>query len=194
MSGRFFDPNQWQTLEEGLTPMPGIGEPCPECGKPVHIYEANISVMKDGRIRCGNCTRAAEKRLGKDPRRFFRNFFWRLGHDPNDDEATEDSNVVYMNLEHHEGGLINQRDELLNKGGPETPFPCEKCGMKLRAVASKTVMEILAPTGYKPTAGTAPPKERVVALVCPNDRDSDRHPFMQIRESFLRDTMARQPR
>lgn len=186
----FYKPNDY--LPSDITPFPNLGgNPCIDgCGRLVHIYEANISHDDKGRLRCGECTRRREKRMGKDPRRILRNFFWRHGHDPNDAEATEESPYTYVNLQPTEAPVINQREEL--HGGPETPFPCQKCGAKLRAAAERSVESIIGPIGYRPSPGTVAPREKVVVLVCPNDSPEHRHPYIQMRESILRSAMARQ--
>ncbi len=175
-------------LPPEVSPFPRALEgACAECGGPVHIYEADLSLAEDGsgRMVCGDCTRAIARRRGRDLRSIVRNFFWRHGHDPMDDDADKSSPYVYMKLEPDAAHPPEQRAELEGKGGPETPFFCQKCGTNLRAVADKSVQEVLRPLGYKPTPGTVAPRERVVVLMCPNDKPTARHPFMQIRESML---------
>ena len=186
MTEGVFEPNEW--LPSGITPFPGAGNLCVEgCGHRVHIYEAGLMVRDDGGIVCGTCARRIRQRAGRDPRQIYRNFFWRHGHDPNDFETTEESPNLYVTLQPTEAPVIDQRSLL--HGGPETPFPCEKCGTNLRAAAERTVEEILRPLNYSPAPGKVAPREKIIALVCPNDRPEARHPYLQIRESFLRVAM-----
>ena len=186
----YFNQDDWRQLPEGLTPMPGIGGPCARCGRPTHIYEQDLADLPEG-IVCGDCMRAQSRRQrSADGRReVTKQHRWKHGHDPEDDEDSRNPDIVYVDLQPTVAPKIDQRSLL--HGGPETPFPCETCGTLLRAVAEKTVEEVLAPIGYKPPPGTRAPKEKIVALVCPNDKPDSRHKFIQIRESFLAEAMRR---
>lgn len=183
----YFDPGQWGELPPGVSPMPNIGAVCVKCGEPTHIYETDLSIDDDGNMICGACTRRAAKRQrSADGRReITKQHKWKHGHDPADDEDSRDPNIVYINLEQVEAPKIERP---IFSGGPETPFLCETCGTKLRAVASRTVRDVLKPLGYKGNI-----KEKIVALVCPNDKPDQRHKFMQMRESFLQEAMSRVP-
>ena len=165
------------------------GAACQDCGNPIHPY-ARMRVNDDGSMTCGACINREDKRKGKDTRSIQRQHHWEHGHDPNDDDAVKDSPWTYINVEQETKKDGPDQRHLL-KGGPETPFPCTKCGSKLRAAAEMSPLDILQPLGYTPPPGTVAPAEKVVVLACPNERDGDRHPVLQIRESMLKAAMKR---
>ena len=164
------------------------GANCWKCGKPVLPIERQAMDEK-GHLWCSGCLARLEKRQGRS-RNIQRHFHWAHGHDPSDPDADKNSPWEYINLDIVETGDPDPNQRHLLKGGPETPFPCGKCGALLRAAASATVSEVLEPIGYKPPKGALPPNEKIVALACPNDRPDNPHPVVQFRESFLKLAMA----
>ncbi|KKL71308.1 hypothetical protein LCGC14_2096190 [marine sediment metagenome] len=70
-----------------------------------------------------------------DPRKIQRNWRWRLGHDPSDQDDHHDPNVAYLNIEHvGPETRPDQRDRL--SGGPESGVPCHICGEGTRVCGS----------------------------------------------------------
>lgn len=142
---------------------------CCDCGGPVHAY-SHMSLREDGAQRCDECTRRLEKRMGKDPRQFFKNFFWKHGHDPNDEDADPDSPFFYLKLEaHEEDANPNQKEDL---SGPESGVWCFNCLCRGRKVMTRLVAEVdpyslLEPTGYKTEEATVKTTEKVVMVICP---------------------------
>lgn len=189
----FYNAQDWGApLPDGVTPMPNVGPPCVRCGEPTHIYEADLQDLPEG-IVCGACTRRQLRRQqSADGRReITKQHKWKHGHDPDDDADYEQPDTVFVNIEQVQAPAV-QRPEF--GGGPETPFPCETCGTRLRAVAERTVEQVLRPLGYKTPEGTTPPKDTIVALVCPNDKPDQRHKYMQIRRSLLEPAMRQMTR
>lgn len=165
-------------------PLPRAGI-CSSCGGPAHPYEMDISLDANGGTICGACTRAANKRRGRDPRQVDRHHKWKFGHDPEDSDADPNSPWLYVNLEAQEEALVNQKATL--KGGPESGIKCFDCGTITRIAGEASVEEILAPLGYRPPEGSSPPKEPILICVCPKCER-----VTQWRRSFLE--RARAPR
>lgn len=177
----FYSPNDW--LPSDLSPFPNVGTPCARCGTPTHIYEQDLADLPEG-IVCGACMRRQAKRQrSADGRRdLTKQHHWKHGDDPEDDKDASNPDNVYLTLEPTKAPQIVRP---AFGGGPETPFLCETCGTRLRAVAERTVAQVLAPIGYRVPDGRTAPKVTVVALVCPNDKPDQRHKYMQMRSDML---------
>lgn len=118
-----------------------------------------------------------QSKQGIDPRAIDRRFHWKFGHDPNDDDAREDSGWKYINIERVTPALPTDKESL--GGGPESGIPCQNipqgsreiCGAMTRIVKEMTVQQMLEQPGVEvqgtPDYTKIDDDDTLLILMCP---------------------------